>query len=156
MQPQPKRAPKVRGSNARMLGTYLDGATLARLEDVAYTRQRFRNFIAATAIRLGLPLVEKLKEFPEPPASGGKSKPVGIYLDGATADRVEALAEKRERAPSRIAVAAIRLGLKEVKKLYPAVRKSKKATAKKSPARAASKEPRASAGRKSSARAGAK
>lgn len=151
------RGPQPAENPGKTIGVYLDGATLTRLEDVTYTRKRPRNFIAAAAIRRGLPLVSETKKFRDIPTDSRRAAAaVPVYVDGATVTDLEAVRTKHDRKASFIAAEAIRLGLKEVEKLYPAVRKSKKKAAKKSPARAASKEPRASAGRKSSARAGAK
>lgn len=135
MPPQPQRAPRVAGSNSKMLGVYLDGATLARVEDVAYTRQRLRNFIAASAVRLGLPLVEKLESFPEPKPSEAESKSLGLHVDGESIARVEELAARHERSRSFIAASAIRLGLPLVERKYKPLLKSKR----KKTARAASK-----------------
>jgi hypothetical protein len=81
------RGPKPADKPGKTIGAHVDGDTLEHLGDVTYTRKRSQSFIAAEAIRLGLPLVEK--EYPalrkskrkparaaakEPAAKKGKGK----------------------------------------------------------------------------------
>jgi hypothetical protein len=73
---------------------------------------------------------------PHPAAKPGKT--IGAHVDGDTLEALADVVYTRKRSQSFIAAEAIRLGLKEVEKLYPPVRKSKLKAAKKRPARAAS------------------
>lgn len=55
-----KRGPKPTGNAGTHVGAIVDAETFEELEDVTGTRNRSRSFIAAEAIRLGLPEVKKL------------------------------------------------------------------------------------------------
>ena len=54
------RGPKPAEKPGKTIGAHVDGDTLEDLADVVYTRKRSQSFIAAEAIRLGLPLVKEL------------------------------------------------------------------------------------------------
>lgn len=57
-----RRGPQPAEKPGKTIGAHVDGETLETLEDVVYTRKRSQSFIAAEAIRLGLPLVKE--EYP--------------------------------------------------------------------------------------------
>lgn len=58
-----RRGPKPSDTPGETVGVHVDGVTLAHLNAVTASRSRTRSFIGAEAVRLGLPLVEKL--YPE-------------------------------------------------------------------------------------------
>lgn len=87
---------------------------------------------------------------PQPAAKPGKT--IGAHVDGDTLEALADVVYTRKRSQSFIAAEAIRLGLKEVEKLYPPVRKSRLKASAKRPARAA-KKAEVSKGRKSAASA---
>lgn len=58
-----QRGPKPSGNPGKTVFAHCSGETVEDLDDATYTRKRSRSFIAAEAIRLGLPLVREL--YPE-------------------------------------------------------------------------------------------
>lgn len=70
-----KRGPKPADKPGETVGAHVDGETLEDLEDVVYTRNRSRSFIAAEAIRLGLPAVRELYKPVRESKKKGAKKP---------------------------------------------------------------------------------
>lgn len=120
------RGPKKAATPGKTIGVHLDGAALARLNELTTTRNRRRNFLAAAAIREGLPLLPK--ELPEPKPSKLAAGTVTVHVDGDTLGALDTQAGARERTRSFIGAAALRLGLPVVARKY---RPAKKAGAKK-------------------------
>jgi predicted transcriptional regulator len=120
------RGPKPAANPGQTIGVHLDGGTLARLNDLTTTRNRRRNFLAAAALRAGLPLLAALEEVPEPRASKHPAATVTVYVDGDTLSALDGQTTKRDRTRSFLGAAAIRLGLPTVAKKYRPVKKAAK------------------------------
>lgn len=95
-----RRGPKPSGNAGTHVGAIVDAETFLDLEDVTWTRNRSRSFIAAEAMRLGLPAVKEIY----PPVRPSKRKA------GAKTRPAKASASKK----SGVKKAAKKSGVKKV------------------------------------------
>jgi hypothetical protein len=87
-----KGGPQPKEKAGATIGAHCQAETVEHLEEVVYTRDRKTSFIAAEAIRLGLPLVEKLYPAVKKPLKGSKR---------ASSNGAAQTASKRSRATAR-------------------------------------------------------
>jgi hypothetical protein len=109
------RGPKPSGNAGTHVGAIVDAETFLDLEDVTYTRNRSRSFIAAEAMRLGLPAVKEL--YPpvrkskagakKSPAKASASKKAGVKKAGVKKAGVKKAGVKKA-AKKKVARAAVK------------------------------------------------